>query len=80
MKRWTLFVLGIILSVAVTAGLWAAGFGGFAFALFLPFAFLGFGRNARQAPAASCASCGYRARGPDEVFCPRDGSRLMPST
>ncbi len=76
MNRWALFALGLIASIAVTLGLWAAGIGGFAFALFLPFAFLGFGRRAPPSPSAGCSLCGYRARGNDEAFCPRDGSRL----
>lgn len=75
--RWTWFLAGLAASVALSAFLWTRGVPGFALFLLFPFAF-GFralGKRSRPPAAeAHCPRCGYLARGPDEAFCPRDGT------
>lgn len=81
--KW--LVISIVVTVAGTALLWTL-FGqralfGFLFLPFLPFAFGGGRRgdgrpgDARAVPI--CPRCDYKARGPEERYCPRDGSSLV---
>lgn len=76
---WLALFGGLALSVVLSITL-----GGLWLIVALPFflfagGFLGpRGRPARSTGRAvrHCPSCGYRARGADERFCPRDGAHL----
>lgn len=76
MRRWTLFALGLTLSLAVTTGLWMAGIKGAALLLLFPFLWLPFSRGASPPNPRTCPTCGHAALDPDDRFCPRDGTPL----
>lgn len=72
MRRWTLFLLGLAASAALTVSLWAAGIPGFF--LFLLFPLLLWPR--RTSPERVCPTCGHTTMHPAVRYCPHDGTRM----
>jgi len=81
-SRTTTALVGVTLSLAVSAALWyyfdSLLF--FLFVPFVPFLFRGSGEDVtggRPGPeVAECPTCGYRTTDPEHDYCPRDGTRL----
>lgn len=84
-SRTTTALVGILLSLALSAALWYY-FDSLLFFLFVPFVpFLLRGSRGRSVDvaesrpgleAAECPTCGYRTADPEHDYCPRDGTRL----
>jgi hypothetical protein len=76
-RTWTALV-GVLLSLAVSAALWYYfdALVGFLFVPFVPFLLRGRGDVDERPSLRRCPACDFRTRDPDFDYCPRDGTRL----
>jgi hypothetical protein len=76
-SRWTIALLGLIGSLALSAVLWIV-FDTAVFFLIVPFVpfVLGGGGRTEPEPVYRCPICDFQTTGSGYEYCPRDGTRL----
>lgn len=77
-SRWTTALVGLALSLALSAALYYYFDTLFAFVFlpFVPFLLRGGSGDDSEPETRTCPACGFETRSPDYDYCPRDGTAL----